>query len=210
MYRISLLLILFASNALAAEGQPSMATFGLWLSPYHQTDYSVGSNAVDASGPGATLYGQLGDELHAYSSYTSGMLEGDSSLAAITGTNLDVDHSEFRFGAGIKQHIGRGHLVATIEYLKTGLKIDDVRIISDEGMGFHIGGGVPLYSSINLYGKAGIIAMGDFNGVEFKAGVSTALSRRIEVMGQWHSQLLSDSGRDFNVQALSIGLQLNL
>jgi hypothetical protein len=210
MYRISLFSLVLASNVLAAADQYPIARVGLWLSPYTQTDYTVGNDAVDANGPGLALYGQIGDELHAYSRYKSGWLEGDASLPQITGTNLDVTPSEFRLGAGIKQDLGRGYVVATIEYIKAGLKVDDVRLIADEGMGFHIGGGWPVYAGTEMHGKAGVIAMGDFNGVEFVAGASRPLTRHLRLLAEWNTLLLSDSGKDFNVQSISIGLHMSL
>lgn len=195
-----LLLLPLALPALSQAAEPDTIFTGeLFFTPFNELDIEP-TGGPDTS-PDGTGYGvrlQAGAELHLYGEYTEGLLDGSGA---------DVDTLDTRLGLGYRAHFDQGYLLASVEYARFEVEVNNLDD-DEDGVGAHLGAGINAGEYATLYGRVGIVALDSVDGPELRVGVSGNLSRNTGVFAEYRYLDLSDSDGDLTLNELRIGARL--
>lgn len=195
---IAILSLLSLSSAAAAEFPTGKV--GLSLSP--KVDLEL-EGIPDGDGNALGFYGEFGsDMIFGY---------GDLRASDVDVEGVDIEIDETRFGLGIRGGNDTGYLEARVEQYEAEFDIEGVSQgdNEDDGLGAHIGGGVPLGANANLFGRFGFLSLDDLDGNEFQLGLSGEMGTNLEVYGLYRMLNLEDDANDeLDLSEFRLGLNL--
>jgi hypothetical protein len=194
-----LVLILPTAQALA-EFPTGKA--GVSFSPVVDLTVDSAGGSEDGDGNALGFYGQLGN----------GMFFGyaDARMSALEVDSLDVDLDETRFGVGVRGSNDTGYLEGRLEQYEVELDVEGPsEAADDDGLGVHVGGGIPLSPQFEVFGRVGVLSLDDTDGNEFQLGVSGEVSTNLEVYGLYRMLSLEDDADvESDLDELRLGLNL--
>ncbi|MGQ0618952.1 MAG: outer membrane beta-barrel protein [Panacagrimonas sp.] len=149
---------------------------------------------VDDDGDGFGIKGgfRITDQILLSGEYQS--VDYDDSDAEIDQLRLGAD---FGPGAGA---IGKG-LYGRAQYVSFDGGDDD-----QNGVGGHVGYGLPLSEELRLHAEGGYLLLDDLDGPEFLVGASYRFAQNIGAFADYRMSLLDvDGGGDLDVSELRVG-----
>lgn len=187
---------LLAATLLGAFTLPALAApANNFVDGYFVPSSEIDFGPVDDDGDGFGVKGafQVGNQL---------FLTGEYQSVDYDDTNVDLD--QFRLGADLGPGAGASGkgLYGRAEYVN----IDGDGGGDQDGIGGHVGFGLPLSQELRLHAEAGYLLLDDIDGPEFLVGATYRVAQNFGVFADYRVSCLDpDGGGDVDISDLRIG-----